>query len=355
MRDSELRTAVQRRLGSRFRQGLWDYLVDRGFVDEVLDGASDLDQLLDEARRILAAGTPSAEHRVPAPAPREPRLGQERAWALSQLVAAHAHQDPDVIAFRHKYLGDALVEWADLDTWITAQAKLDGEPTTDVTIALPASAIADPDADELHLSPPLGRVRPSRAATRRLDYALPEDDWPRRIAVTADGTLDRLRVLAETLAKAYGWTPAQASIFVLCGVTPFIATVRITRSLAKVRHHADLVWARRITLDIDPAATPQQVLDAFQHARRQQGAAQLRPLTLKHLRLAAFAGAEHADKPWAERLRLWNTSFPRWRYVEQSNFRRDSIRAEARILYPGRYRGSTPLRERNENKPTKSR
>jgi hypothetical protein len=123
MRNSELRTAVQRRLGSRFRQGLWDYLVDRGFVDEVLDGASDLDQLLDEARRIQAAGTPSAEHRVPAPAPREPRLGQERAWALSQLVAAHAHQDPDVIAFRHKYLGDALVEWADLDTWITAQAK----------------------------------------------------------------------------------------------------------------------------------------------------------------------------------------------------------------------------------------
>jgi hypothetical protein len=138
-------------------------------------------------------------------------------------------------------------------------------------------------------------------------------------------------------------------------VTPFIATVRITRSLAKVRYHADLVWARRITLDIDPAATPQQVLDAFQHARRQQGAAQLRPLTLKHLRLAAFTGAEHADKPWAERLRLWNTSFPKWRYVEQSNFRRDAIRAAARILYPGRYRGSTPLRERHENKPTKSR
>jgi hypothetical protein len=59
--------------------------------------------------------------------------------------------------------------------------------------------------------------------------------------------LDRLRVLAEVLAKAYGWTPAQASIFVLCGVTPFIATVRITRSSAEVRHHADLDWARRIT------------------------------------------------------------------------------------------------------------
>jgi hypothetical protein len=351
MRDTELQTILQRRLGSRFHQGLWDYLVDRGFVDEVLDGASDLDQLMNEARRILAAGAPSAEHRVPAPAPREPRLGQERAWALSQLVAAHAHHDPDIIAFRHKYLGDALVDWADLDTWITARAKLDGEPTTDITIALPASAIPDPDADELHLSPPLERVRPARVATRRLDYALPEDDWVRRMAVTADGALDRLRFLAEALAKAYRWTPAQASIFVLCGVTPFITTVRITRSSAKVRHHADLVWARRITLDIDPAATPQQVLDAFQHARRQQGVAQLHPLSLKHLRLAAFAGAEHPDKPWAERLRLWNTSFPEWHYAEQSNFRRDALRAEARILYPGRYRGSTPLRERHQHDP----
>jgi hypothetical protein len=352
MRASELRARLQRRLGWRFHQGLWDYLVDRGFVDEVLDGASDFGQLLEEARRILAAGAPSAEHRAPAPAPREPRLGQERAWALSQLVAAHAHHDPDIIAFRRKYLGDALVEWADLDTWIMAQAKLDGEPTTDVTIALPAGAIADPDADDFHLSPPVGRVRPARVASRVLTYALPGDDWVRRVAVTADGALDRLRVLAETLAKAYGWTPAQASIFVLCGVPPFIATVRITRSSAKVRHRASLMWARRITLDIDPAATPQQVLDAFQHARRQQGLAQLRPLTLKHLRLAAFAGAEHADKPWAERLRLWNRSFPKWRYPQQSNFRRDALRAEARILYPGRYRGSTPLRERHHNKPT---
>jgi hypothetical protein len=352
MRASDLQARLQRRLGSRFHQGLWDYLVDRGFVDEVLDGASDFGQLLEEARRILAAGAPSAEHRAPAPASREPRLGQERAWALSQLVATHAHHDPDVLAFRHKYLGDALVEWADLDTWITAQAKLDGELTTDLTIALPTSAIADPDADELHLSPPVAKVRPARIASRVLAYALPEDDWIRRIAITADGTLDRLRVLAETLAKAYGWTPAQASIFVLCGVPPFIATVRITRSSAKVRHRADLVWARRMTLDIDPAATPQQVLDAFQHARRQQGLAQLHPLTLKHLRLAAFAGAEHADKPWAERLRLWNRSFPKWRYAEQSNFRRDALRAEARILYPGRYRGSTPLREQHQDKPT---
>jgi hypothetical protein len=227
MRESDLRRDLRRRLGPRFNEGLWELLVDLGFVAEVLVvEAMDLEQLEDRARRILAAGSLAAEQRVPAPAPREPRLGQERAWALSQLVATHAHHDPDVMAFRHKYLEGALVDWANLDTWIAARAKLDGEPTTDVTIAVPASAIsdADADADELDFSTFLERVRPARVATRRLDYALPGDDWIRRVTVTADGVLDRLRVLDEALAKAYGWTPAQASIFVLCGVTPFIAT-----------------------------------------------------------------------------------------------------------------------------------
>ncbi len=302
MHGSDLRTRLQRRLGPRFTTALWNYLLERGFVEDVLVGASDLDQFVDEAREILTAGSPSTERHVPAPAPREPKLGQ----------------------------------------------------ATDITFALPAGA-ATPvgNAGELSISPPLGRVRPSRVATRVLDYALPGDEWIRRVAVTADGALDRLRALAEALAKAYGWIPAQATIFVLCGVVPFIATVRTTRSAAKVRHHADLVWARRITLDIDPAAAPQEVLDAFQRARQRQGLAHLRPLSLKHIRLAAFAGAEYADKPWAERWRLWNASFPEWHYAEQSNFRRDAIRAEARILYPGRYRGSAPLRERHQTEPIK--
>ncbi len=346
MQGTELRAELERRLGGKLTAALWDLLVDLGFIDEVqVVGAMNLDELEAQARRILAAGAQATGQRVDAPAqPNRPTPGGERAWALSQLVAGHAHYDPDVVAFRRKYLGDVLVEWADLETWIKAQADLDGERTTDITVAVRARAATwDRKADELYISPPLNSIRPARVAVRVLDYAVPGDEWVRRQAVRADGTLDRLRLLSEALANAYAWIPAQATIFVLCGVTPFIATVRVTTSSAKVRHHADLEWARRITLDIDPAATPQEVLKAFQRARRQQGLAHLRPLTLKHIRLAAFAGAEHADKPWAERLRLWNTSFPQWQYPQESNFRRDAIRAEVRILYPGRYRGSTPL------------
>ncbi len=46
------------------------------------------------------------------------------------------------------------------------------------------------------------------------------------------------------------------------------------------------------------------------------------------------------------------TPVPLNHYAEQSNFRRDVLRAEAHILYPGRYRGSTPLRERHHNEAT---
>lgn len=350
MQENDLRTAVKRCLGPRFHEDLWDLLVDLGFVDEVLVvGAMDLDQLVARARKILAVGAPALERRerVGAPArPEGPTPGQERAWALSELVAHHAREDQDVIAFRRSYLEDTLVEWADLDTWIKARAERDGERTRDLTVELPAGTTLDRDGGELRISPPLKRVHASRVAVRTLAYALPEDEWVRRVGVTAGGTLDRLRALADALANSYGWMPVQASIFVMCGVTPLISTVRATAAEVKVRHEVDLAWARRITLDIDPAATPQEVLDAFQRVRHRQGLARLRPLTVKHLRLAPFAGAEHADKPWAERLRLWNSSFPDWHYAEQSNFRRDAIRAQARILCPGRHRGSAPLRER---------
>jgi hypothetical protein len=352
MQKDDLRSGLQRRLGAPVSARLWNYLDRLGFVGEALDMASDtgqLDYLENEAREILAAGAPesSAQARAEPPAEPEPEPGQERAWALSQLVAVHAGTDPEVVAFRQRHLADQLVEWVDLDIWMNEQVRLEGQRSKDLTVVVPAEYSLEHEGGRLRINPPLETVDYSRIAVRTLEYALPDDEWVRRVVVTAGGTLDRLRGLAENLANSFGWKPAQGSVFVLCGVTPLIPTVRITASQTKVRHNIDLAWARRITLDVDPAATPQQVLDAFQQARRQQGLARLRPLTVKHLRLAVFAGAEHADKPWAMRMGLWNRSFAQWRYTHPSNFRRDALRAQAHVLYPGRHRGSAPLRERS--------
>jgi hypothetical protein len=92
-----------------------------------------------------------------------------------------------------------------------------------VILDAPRSRSTSHEQSTLSRGDPLGRVRPSRVASRLLEYALPGDDWVRRVAVTADGTLDRLRVLAGALVNAYAWIPAQATIFVLCGVTPSLA------------------------------------------------------------------------------------------------------------------------------------
>lgn len=169
----------------------------------------------------------------------------------------------------------------------------------------------------------------------------------RRIAVAADGVLDKLRVLSTAVAGAYAWDQAQATVFIVCGVTPLVEPVRAKSVLMKIRHGVDLGWSNRINLDVDPGATPEQVLSAFMAARKQGGISRLRPLSAKHSRLAAFAGATHADETWAERQRRWNATFPRWRYDSASNFRRDALRAQARLLYPGRHPGATPLRGRS--------
>lgn len=91
------------------------------------------------------------------------------------------------------------VEWVDLDTWIMGQAKLDGEPTIDVTIALLASALSDPDATSSTsalpwkgfaqlVSPPVGLTTPFQETTgfdawrsRPMACSIGFGSWPRRL------------------------------------------------------------------------------------------------------------------------------------------------------------------------------
>jgi hypothetical protein len=256
--------------------------------------------------------------------------------ALPARRSPRPDPDPGVVAFRTKHLADGLVKWADVEKWIKARAELDGERTSDLTVTLPVGTTVDRGPDGiLRINPPLTEIRGEcRYAARTLAYALPGDAGVRRLGVTAGGVLDRLGTLADSLADSFGWQSAQAAVFVLTGITPFIVTVRSTVSAFKVRNGFELGWACRIKLDIDPAARPQEILDAFEHARSDHRPAPRRALSVKHLRLAAFTGAEHVDKPWAERYRLWNEQFPEWSFRAQSNFRRDAALAQSRLLYP---------------------
>jgi hypothetical protein len=84
-------------------------------------------------------------------------IGQERAWALSQLVARHTAADQEVVAFRAKHLPAGLLPWPDVETWINNREE-DGERTSDITFTIPVDTTVEFDAGRVTLTPPLAVV-----------------------------------------------------------------------------------------------------------------------------------------------------------------------------------------------------
>jgi hypothetical protein len=334
MRDNELQEYVRKKLRHSLFPSIWSLLLREQYVEDVLLGSQTPDWLVDRAREMLDSRAPMERSSAPAD-DHGPSLGNERLWALSQLVAHQAAEDQEVVAFRSQHLADGLVQWPEVEQWINERAEEDGERTSDVTFTIPKGTTIEWDGPTPRFNPPIAQVTDGISFSgRMIAYALPDDRAVRRRAVTAHGVLDQLGKLGETLADAFAWQPAQATVFVLTGVTPMIPAAKEEGHAFKVRHEVELGWARRIKLDIDPAASPHEVLDAFEQALNEHHQAGRRRTSLKHLRLAAFAGAEHADKSWAARHQLWNQRFPQWSYTEQSNFRRDAVQAQRRLLHP---------------------
>lgn len=345
MQADELKRLLVQRLGRRYTEGLWNLLVADGNVDEVVDHGARFEAFLERAEVLLSHLQPPKVRSVSTPteAP-SPALARERAAVLSDLVTEHARKDPDVVRFRKKHLKYGLVTWTDLEDWLRENAASDSAKTLDITISVPTANMPDTPRKAIDLAPHLATARICNWAARSLDYAVPGEGWVRRMVVSDGSVLDSLRVLSDSLAKSFSWQPAQATVFVLTDTIAYIDPIRVTGPSENVRHNVDLGWARRITLDVDPALGPDEVAATYQRIRERNGLNRIRPLSAKHLRLASFTGADHAQRRWQERFELWNRLYPEWRYNASSNFRRDAIRAQYRILYPGRHRGSAPIR-----------
>ncbi|WP_432830519.1 hypothetical protein [Dactylosporangium sp. CA-092794] len=337
MQEGDLEAYVCGELRSRNFPAVWSMLLYGQYVEEVMVGGQDPDWLVERAREIRSLLTARPVDTLAASVANVdgPDVGEERMWALSQLVARDAAEDPDVVRFRAAYLPGGLIARSEVEDWLNNQADRDGERTSDVSFTIPPGTAVEWDGPVPRFDPPIAAVTTGvHFSSRLLAYALPGDRGVRRRTVTANGGLDQLGQLSMTLATTFSWQAAQATVFVLTGVPPMIAAVRTTVPVVKVRYESELDWARRIVLDVDPGASSREVVSAFERARAEYHHAGRRRTTVKHLRLAAFAGAEHADKPWAERFRLWNERFPDWAYPQQSNFRRDAAAAERRLLSP---------------------
>ncbi|ATO15543.1 hypothetical protein CO540_18245 [Micromonospora sp. WMMA2032] len=332
MQEADVRRALEKKLRRTNIDSLWSFLLQKGYVGEVLTGYDSLDDLLATAKQVLQAGQRDSTA-VRTAAAGGPQPGEARAWALSMLVAAEMREDSRVTSFRAEVMNGALRPTARAADWIKGHPDVTSTMTQDITITLRTDQIYYEGGGWARLLLPSDRVRIAKVSARVLAYADGNDGWAHHIGVPAHGQLDRLRHLSESLAKECCWQPAQATMFVLTDAVPLISRIRSTTSTGRP------LWASRIRLDIDPAESVREVAHAFASLARTGPAGQARPIKEKHARLAVHALVDHVHVPWSERARLWNAEHPQWRYSSEANFRRDALDARERLYRTHRVGG----------------
>ena len=283
------------------------------------------------------------------PLPDEPTLARQS--AVSRILAASLDEDEAIwrriTRFRREHLGGNLLAWDAVDGWVADHRPgASFQPRTYWLADIPVSVeqiergratapvgyttlplmitvpLPLPDRPDDERNSGVGRLEP-----KHLVYLVPRHERPRWAFVEADGVLDTLRWLAEDLAPAHRhdpqadrtrrpwWTRAQASVFVLTGLAPFVAVLK------------------PLQLALDPTAPLEQIVAQVTQARLRLVGARARELSRKHLYLAVFS-AERSDQPWQARQEAWNGMYPEWEYPEKqkSNFIRDSLAAKRRLL-----------------------
>jgi hypothetical protein len=332
MQAADVRRALEKKLRRTAIDSLWSFLLEKGYVGEVLAGYESLDDLVATAKQVLQAARRNSTA-VRTAAASGPQPGEARAWALSMLVAAETREDSRVTSFRADALNGALLPTPRAADWIKGHSDVTATMTQDITITLKTDQIDYEGAGWARLLLPSNRVRISEVSARVLSYTDGNDGRVHRIGVPAHGQLDRLRRLSESLAQECCWQPAQATMFVLTDAVPMISRIRSTTSTGRS------LWASRIRLDIDPAESVREVAEAFAALARIGPAGHARPIKEKHARLAVHALVDHAHLPWSERARLWNAEHAQWRYSSEANFRRDALDARERLYRTHRVGG----------------
>ena len=311
-------------------------------VQQYIDGQSRWETLVNTiggARTLYGRSQPARKSIGPMQSASNIREAT-RTQMLTEIVAAHAAQDPEVTSFREEVLGGILLKWSDLQEWITQKQEKERErPVIFLdAVPLPPSHDIRVEAHGIVPDPPITVGEEHPAGSRRialLDYGIPDKDWVLRASVPHGGVLARLHHLSTTLAQRYRWQPAHATIFVLTGLMPVLQAIDVTWNLSFLQTNAGSVTAlSRIVLTIDPTLPPQELRASFQALRQRILGAKWRDLKESQLELARFALHRSDGEPWPQRMATWNTEFPQWRYANHGNFKRDCQNAIEKLLAP---------------------
>ena len=251
-----------------------------------------------------------------------------RSLAFTEIAAINAARDDAVIAFRTYVLDDRLIEFEDSKEWVETAAQQDGPATGLVTI--PADAERIPQSPEELIE--LGIGAPPQTIPIKFPDAARE--WVEVVPVRLGGVLDRLRGVANSLEKEYGWGEPYAVAFILTGESP----PPLRGSVSVSYHSSTRPSTATITVNPDwvsPSDVARLYRDVMRKARYGQhrgepGAG--RPLQKKSAQLAVFAARHAGSGSWADLMTRWNTENVEWEYTDRRQFGRDCRKAYERVM-----------------------
>lgn len=335
-----MRKQVERALGRPLAEATWSQLVDLGFKDELEQGAATPEEV---AARVRDFGDTWREG-----PPRVPALGEsvaalpggallaKRARVISEYAAVAASADGALCHYRRRRLpnGQSIPEDA-INGWVVAQYRSrlpTGWPVT-----------GNPAVGDGHYKAN-GEVRLDRRFKERhavLQWAEQSSrgDWTAgRWPVPLNTPLARLVTLIQHLHDRWLWSEPEAFLFVVCGRTPQVPTIKGSATvrnwdLAEAFGRHDIF--SRVTIEVDPTVTPEQLAAWWRDVRRRILPGRYRPMTEKHLELARFSVGRDESTSWEEDRRAWNTAFPEWSFHDRGNFRQAVIEGRDRLVRVG--------------------
>lgn len=326
-----IRAALAGRLGHEPIREIWDRLEEEfyfGFGEEWEEPA-DIDYLVEKYREFegVAGQLFQPEENAVDTGPRQMRLA-----ILAGLAARLAATEESVKAFRRQHLNDRLLTPEGVAQWISRQATEDGPASRFLRVPIPDGYEPVRRNGGIYTEPPLtisDGITAIQVEVELLSYMYPDDQWAHKIPVRHGGRLDELRVVSKALARRYTWQEAQATNFVLTGISPQLSSLR-----GGMRIVFNQPISSRITMEIDPTLTPEEVAERYKNLRARLIGARYRSMTEKHLRLAEFYGGQKPQgMTWAALMHEWNHSQGRrWEYKRFENFARDCKQAWSRLM-----------------------
>lgn len=332
--EEDIKADVEKKLGKKVIEVIWDILKEDGYIEEVLGGYENAFSLLLRRYRVeekvylegarAGVGIYGAQRLFPPPKKEDSPIPKADI-VLSKLLAAKVSKLPFVKQFRREVLGGKLLQPDEIEGWIQATKEQDGPPTRyakrrvkGVTVTENSAII--PSFDETSDWELVG--------SEYLSYPS-KSGWVEHVAINVDGILGRLKRTVHRIITFYcpAWQEAQTVAFVLTGQVPIIPRVRYS---VKLTSSGGPCW---VTLKFDARIKPQDLAREYSKIRRKiMGNSHAKPLTKKHQELAVFAAEHKEGLTWEKLMHKWNEKFPKWAYKNYRLFCRDAIAAINRLL-----------------------